>query len=84
MMEKMYPKSDYDKAKYYTWVTEAQNTMSVNEQHTLTFGGEYRKVYYAGTRLGGQADAKGIKNQEAHTVNSYAGFLEDTWQVMIN
>lgn len=57
----MYPKSDYDKAKYYTWVTEAQNTMSVNEQHTLTFGGEYRKVYYAGTRLGGQADAKGIK-----------------------
>lgn len=81
MMEKMYPKSDYDKAKYYTWVTEAQNTMSVNEQHTLTFGGEYRKVYYAGTRLGGQADAKGIKNQEAHTVNSYAGFLEDTWQV---
>lgn len=81
MMEKMYPKSDYDQAKYYTWVTDAQNTMYVNDQHTLTFGGEYRKVYYAGTRLGGQADANGVKNQEAHTVDSYAGFIEDTWQV---
>ena len=81
MMERMYPSSDYDRAKYYTWVTDAQNTMYVNEDHTLTFGGEYRKVYYAGTRLGGQADENGIKKQEAHTVNSYSGFVEDTWQV---
>lgn len=81
MMEKMYPSSDYDRAKYYTWVTDAQNTMYLNDAHTLTFGGEYRKVYYSGTRLGGQAYANGVKTQEAHTVNSYAGFVEDTWQV---
>lgn len=81
MMERLYPGSDYDRAKYYTWVTDAQNTMYVNDDHTLTFGGEYRRVYYSGTRLGGQASADGVKNQEAHDINSYAAFIEDTWQV---
>ena len=40
----MYPATDYDYAKYNTWVTEARNTMYIGDNHNLTFGGEYRRL----------------------------------------
>lgn len=58
--------------KYYNFVVEAHDTMYVNDDHTLTFGGEYRKNYYEGTRL---------EDAAAHEVDSVAAFVEDTWQV---
>ncbi|MBS4913623.1 MAG: TonB-dependent receptor [Veillonella sp.] len=58
--------------KYYNFVVEAHDTMYVNDDHTLTFGGEYRKNYYEGTRL---------EDEAAHEVDSVAAFVEDTWQV---
>lgn len=58
--------------KYYNFVVEAHDTMYANDDHTITFGGEYRKNYYEGTRL---------QNAAAHEVDSTAVFLEDTWQV---
>lgn len=58
--------------KYYNFVVEAHDSMYVNDAHTLTFGTEYRKNAYAGTRL---------EDQAKHEVDSVAAFVEDTWQV---
>lgn len=80
MLGSMYPKRDYDTAKYTTWVLEGKDTLYANDRHTLTFGGEYRKVSYDGTRLGGSL-AGDSKISEEHGVNSYANYIEDLWQV---
>lgn len=71
---------DMDYAKYSTWVTEAKNTMHINDSHDLTFGGEYRKLDYEGTRLGGSTAGLN-KKITSKNVNSYAGYIEDWWQV---
>ena len=71
---------DMDYADYHTWVTEAQNTLYIGDRHNLTVGGEYRRLAYEGTRLGG-SDAGLHKKTAAKNVSSYAGYLEDLWQV---
>lgn len=82
----LYPKVDFDDAEYYTWVTEGRDTIRLNATNRLTYGGEYRKVNYEGTRLG-----DGGKNVHSVTVNgvtksasyqdiySYAFYLQDEW-----
>lgn len=35
--------ADFDHSKYETYVVEAKNTYHVDEHHTVTYGGEYRK-----------------------------------------
>lgn len=84
----MYPKRDFDNAEYYTWVTEARNTTKLSDKHNLTYGGEYRRVNYEGTRLGDGADnvssvtVNGVtKNSSEKTINSYAFYLQDEWEV---
>lgn len=76
----IYPKADMDYAKYNTWVTEAKNTMYIGDRHNLTFGGEYRRLAYEGTRLGGSTAGLN-KKVASKDVNSYAGYIEDMWQV---
>lgn len=78
-----YPTTDYDYAKYRTWVTEAHDTMNINDAHTLTFGGEYRLVSYDGTRIGDVDTSSSTwdKTAKEHSLRSYAAFVEDTWQV---
>ena len=76
----MYPKADMDYAKYNTWVTEAKDTMYIGDRHNLTFGGEYRRLEYEGTRLGGSTTGLD-KKVASKDVNSYAGYIEDMWQV---
>lgn len=76
----MYPRSDMDRAKYSTWVTEARDTMYLGSHHNLTFGAEYRKLKYEGTRLAGSPVGLD-KDMAGHEVNSYAGYIEDLWQV---
>lgn len=75
----MYPKTDYDHAKYYTWVMEGKDTAYLGDRHTLTFGGEFRKVDYQGTRLAAPLD-DGTKQSADRDVDSYAGYVEDLWQ----
>lgn len=76
----MYPKADMDYAQYNTWVTEAKDTMYIGDHHNVTFGGEYRHLVYEGTRLGGSVTGldKVVKEK---SVDSYAGYIEDMWQV---
>lgn len=76
----IYPKADMDYAKYNTWVTEAKNTMYIGDHHNLTFGGEYRRLEYEGTRLSGSTTGLN-KKISAKDVDSYAGYIEDLWQV---
>lgn len=76
----IYPKADMDYAKYNTWVTEAKDTMYIGDRHNLTFGGEYRRLEYEGTRLGGSTTGLD-KKVASKDVNSYAGYIEDMWQV---
>lgn len=76
----IYPKADMDYAKYNTWVTEAKNTKYIGDHHNLTFGGEYRRLEYEGTRLGGSTTGLN-KKISAKDVDSYAGYIEDLWQV---
>ena len=76
----IYPKADMDYAKYNTWVTETKDTMYIGDRHNLTFGGEYRRLEYEGTRLGGST-AGLDKKIASKDVNSYAGYIEDMWQV---
>lgn len=76
----MYPKADMDYAKYNTWVTEAKDTMYIGDHHNLTFGGEYRRLEYEGTRLGGSTAGLN-KKIASKDVDSYAGYIEDLWQV---
>lgn len=75
-----YPKEDMDRAKYSTWVTEAQNTTYIGDSHNLTYGGEFRRVKYAGTRLGDSL-ASMNKIMKSHKVDSYAAYVQDQWQV---
>ena len=80
MLGMMHPKVDVDAADYHTWVVEGKNTRYIGNAHNVTYGGEYKNVFYEGTRLGGsQAGAQKVK--KAHAVSSYAGFIEDLWQV---
>ncbi len=80
ILGRIYPKADMDYAKYNTWVTEAKNTMYIGDHHNLTFGGEYRRLEYEGTRLGGSTTGLN-KKISAKDVDSYAGYIEDLWQV---
>ena len=75
-----YPKEDMDRAKYSTWVTEAQNTTYIGDSHNLTYGGEFRRVKYAGTRLGDSLSGMN-KIIKSHKVDSYAAYVQDQWQV---
>lgn len=78
--QSLYPASDYDTAKYKNIVLEGKNTMYVGDHHNVTFGGEYRRVIYEGTRLGG-LDAHKMKQTKKFHYDSWATFVEDLWQV---
>lgn len=78
--DSLYPKEDMDRAKYSTWVVEGQDTMYIGDSHNLTCGGEFRRVKYAGTRLGG-SPAGMNKVMKSYKVDSYATYVQDQWQV---
>ena len=78
--QSLYPASDYDTAKYKNIVLEGKDTMYVGDHHNVTFGGEYRRVIYEGTRLGG-LDAHKMKQTKKFHYDSWATYVEDLWQV---
>ena len=78
--QSLYPASDYDTAKYKNIVLEGKDTMYVGDYHNVTFGGEYRRVIYEGTRLGGW-DTHKMKQTKKFHYDSWATYVEDLWQV---
>ena len=78
--QSLYPANDYDTAKYKNIVLEGKDTMYVGDHHNVTFGGEYRRVIYEGTRLGGW-DTHKMKQTKKFHFDSWATYVEDLWQV---
>lgn len=88
----MYPKYDWDKSTYTLWGIEGKNTIQLNDNHLLTFGGEYRQNKVEGTRLSDGGDNVHQVSQSGNGYNSpksysdkditnYAGYIQDEWQV---
>ena len=73
----MYPKSSYETMNYKTIVGEMKDTMYVDDNHTLTFGSEYKYQSYSGTRLSGAAGNPIV----GHNFNTLSLYAEDLWQV---
>lgn len=73
-----FPKENSDDARYGTYFLEAKDTMKMN-RHTLTLGGEYRSVFYEGTRLGNNM-AGLSKMRESRSVDQGAVYVSDLWQ----
>ena len=73
--QSLYPANDYDTAKYKNIVLEGKDTMYVGDHHNVTFGGEYRRVIYEGTRLGG-LDAHKMKQTKKFHYDSWATYVE--------
>lgn len=78
--------TDFDRAKYETWVVDGKNSMQLGDRHLFTFGGEYRSSSYRGTRLGdgGENSYTEINNGIAKagseaTIDSQAFFVQDEW-----
>ena len=78
----------FDHAKYETTVTEAKNTYRPNEDHAITFGGEYRHQKVGGTRLGTIEGHNRVENYlglssiySEQSMDSYAAYLQDEWQL---
>lgn len=88
----MYPKYDWDKSTYTLWGIEGKNTIQLNDNHLLIFGGEYRQNKVEGTRLSDGGDnvhqvsqsGNGIVSNKYYSdkeINTWAGYIQDEWQV---
>jgi outer membrane receptor for ferrienterochelin and colicins len=80
--------SDFDRAKYKTWVVDGKNTVKLDDEHVLTFGGEYRSSEYRGTRLEDNGDnastiiEHGINKPISEKEIKYqAAYVQDEWAV---
>ncbi|CUH97705.1 putative secreted protein [Propionispora sp. 2/2-37] len=80
--------SDFDRANYKTWAIDGKNTMRLQDDHVLTFGGEYRTSEYRGTRLEDNGDAvstvteHGIsKSISEKSVDYQAVYVQDEWKL---
>ena len=88
----MYPKYDWDKSEYTLWGIEGKTTNQIDDNHLLTFGGEYRQNTVEGTRLGDGGDnphqmsqtGNGYTNTKWYSdkeINTWAGYIQDEWMV---
>lgn len=89
-LSKIYPKYDWDKSTYTLWGLEGKNTIQLNDEHLITFGGEYQTTAVEGTRMGDGGDnihevtqsGNGVsitKDYSKKDVNTYAGYIQDEW-----
>ncbi|WP_126939138.1 TonB-dependent siderophore receptor [Veillonella sp. VA142] len=80
--QSLYPATDNDTATYKNIVLEGKDTMYVGDHHDVMFGGEYRRVIYEGTRLGG-LDVHKMKQSKKFHYDSWATFVEDLWRPIL-
>ena len=78
MLETIFPYSESDKGLYETWSFSGKDTITY-KAHTMTFGGEYLKNTYTGTRLADSSVPKG--SEKGYSEERHAIFLSDQWQV---
>ncbi|CQR72757.1 Colicin I receptor precursor [Sporomusa ovata DSM 2662] len=80
--------SDFDRARYNTWVIDGKNTTRLNDKHVLTYGGEYRSNEYRGTRLEDNGDAASVITEHGiskaiseKSVKYQAAYVQDEWKL---
>ena len=78
MLETIFPYSESDKGLYETWSFSGKDTITY-KAHTMTFGAEYLKNTYTGTRLADSSSPKG--SEKGYSEERHALFLSDQWQV---
>lgn len=78
MLGTMMPHYAFDHASYDRWGMEGRNTMSLGK-HSLTFGGEWTRNTYNGTRLTPQLQYPG--QDATHERSEGAIYFCDWWQV---
>ena len=69
---------DFDTMKFKTYTLEGRRTQQANDNHLLTYGGEYRVEKYDSTRTG-QWTSMLDKKAENHTMKYSAVYLQDEW-----
>ena len=77
-LETLFPLYEKEKGTYETWGASAKDTVSY-DSHKFTFGGEYLKNTYTGTRLADSSAPKG--SEKGYSQERHALFLSDQWQV---
>lgn len=77
-LKRYFPKENSDSAQYSTYFLEAKDTVKW-KRHALTFGGDYGKTVYEGTRLA-ENEAGLSKKKESHSVDNVAAYISDLWQ----
>ena len=72
---------DYDRAFYEIWGFSGRNTMTFGS-HSLTFGGEWERSTYTGTRLSHETySGSGSKGEEGHDQTNGAFYVSDIWDI---
>lgn len=78
-LESLFPLYEKEKGTYETWGISASENLTFNAYNKLTFGGEYLKNTYTGTRLADSSSPKG--SEKGYSEERHALFLSDQWQV---
>lgn len=81
MLENLFKPWDYDRAFYEIWGFSGRNTMTFGS-HSLTFGGEWERSTYTGTRLSHETySGSGSKGEEGHDQAGGAFYMSDIWDI---
>lgn len=84
VLKKQYNTYDFNYNFHNIWAIDGRNTISLNENHRLTFGSEYVRENISGTDLGVNGDGiselteNGItKNRSRKSFSTYAGYIQN-------
>lgn len=80
-LDNLFKKWDYDRAFYEIWGISGKDTITRGSQ-SLTFGSEWNRSTYTGTRLSRETySGTGNKDEEGHEQTNGAFYISDTWHV---
>lgn len=80
-LDNLFKKWDYDRAFYEIWGISGKDTIT-RGSHSLTFGSEWNRSTYTGTRLSRETySGTGNKGEEGHGQTNGAFYISDTWHM---
>lgn len=80
-LDNLFKKWDYDRAFYEIWGISGKDTIT-RGSHSLTFGSEWNRSTYTGTRLSRETySGTGNKDEEGHGQTNGAFYISDTWHM---
>lgn len=80
-LDNLFKKWDYDRAFYEIWGISGKDTIT-RGSHSFTFGSEWNRSTYTGTRLSRETySGTGNKDEEGHGQTNGAFYISDTWHM---